>query len=527
MSISFFKGKKSMGRIFIVVIAVLILISSTVRAAIEPVVQCNPEPTNMLIAYGDIVTCSTEAVGDADTFRFSGSMGESIQIELLGTKSFGLGLSVSDPNGIVIVSGGTNNGAYLPIRGLKLEKTGTYTIVITGHGGVATGEDYTFFVERGTPPPSSVLAVKYREPIIGELNPIGDVDALSFQANAGDVITVSTEGVAHSTNINLYAPDGTLTVGVFIGELNQTGTYTLLIGSLVFKQVGEYTITIFCNAGPCEEPPPPGPCDDFTPWTRRHIDRTNPQAEGWTANKGNGGGVTVGPLNDNGLRAWYVDDNSVNLGSLFTYEQVPHECEIPLGSTTGWTLRTRLRVVDINSLPSFAVFVSYQDGTHEWPITFGADVGGNPLVRLPTGTGAGTGIDYMVTGGPNAYHLYALVFDPSNGKADLFVDGIEVLSDYEGRSEGQTPLVYWGGGQSDTTGQGNYNLVEFFVGEEVKSPVGGSVTGVTLRNVLCRNVNTGLEVVIPDAMTSWDCEDAGLAVNPGDRVNMTIRSIVD
>jgi hypothetical protein len=88
-------------------------------------------------------------------------------------------------------------------------------------------------------------------------------------------------------------------------------------------------------------------------------------------------------------------------------------------------------------------------------------------------------------------------------------------------------LLYWGGGQSETTGRGNYNLVEFFVGTGEPRSVGGSVTGVILREVLCRNVSTGLEVVISDPMTSWDCEAAGLVVTPGDRVNMIIRSIVE
>ncbi len=159
-------------------------------------------------------------------------------------------------------------------------------------------------------------------------------------------------------------------------------------------------------------------------------------------------------------------------------------------------------------------------------MTFGADADGYPIVRLPNSTGPGTGLDYQVTENPNAYHLYELVFDPSRREADLFVDGVKRHS-YEGRAEGQIPLVYWGGGQSNTTGQGNYNLVEFYVGAGEQSSVGGSVTGVTVRQVICRNVSTGLEVVISDSMTSWDCEDAGLIVNPGDRVNMIIRSIVD
>ena len=49
---------------------------------------CDPEPTNMLLTYGDTVTCSIEVVGDTDGFRFSGTAGEKVII-LAGKRAGG------------------------------------------------------------------------------------------------------------------------------------------------------------------------------------------------------------------------------------------------------------------------------------------------------------------------------------------------------------------------------------------------------------------------------------------------------
>jgi hypothetical protein len=54
-------------------------------------------------------------------------------------------------------------------------------------------------------------------------------------------------------------------------------------------------------------------------------------------------------------------------------------------------------------------------------------------------------------------------------------------------------------------------------------PVGGSVTGVSPRRVICLNRTTGQRVTIPlGGATSWDCGAAGLVVNPGDTIRQTV-----
>jgi hypothetical protein len=57
--------------------------------------------------------------------------------------------------------------------------------------------------------------------------------------------------------------------------------------------------------------------------------------------------------------------------------------------------------------------------------------------------------------------------------------------------------------------------------------VGGTVTGVAPRRILCKNVSTGQMVLIQDQAQSWDCQAAGLAIQPGDRVLQTVIGIAD
>lgn len=39
------------------------------EAAVEGI-PCTPEPTDMIISYGDVVTCAIDVIGDTDVFRF-------------------------------------------------------------------------------------------------------------------------------------------------------------------------------------------------------------------------------------------------------------------------------------------------------------------------------------------------------------------------------------------------------------------------------------------------------------------------
>jgi hypothetical protein len=62
-----------------------------------------------------------------------------------------------------------------------------------------------------------------------------------------------------------------------------------------------------------------------------------------------------------------------------------------------------------------------------------------------------------------------------------------------------------------------------FTGDGVsREPLGGSASGLHIDKVSCKNKTTGQKVAIKidGVSTVWDCEEAGLVVDPGDEVSM-------
>jgi hypothetical protein len=79
-----------------------------------------------------------------------------------------------------------------------------------------------------------------------------------------------------------------------------------------------------------------------------------------------------------------------------------------------------------------------------------------------------------------------LVYDPIAHSADLFVDGIERLSDFTGFSYTTDTSVGFGSGSSSDTGQGNFGSVQFEV-NTVPEPSSAVLWGLGVSFVgLCR-----------------------------------------
>jgi hypothetical protein len=83
----------------------------------------------------------------------------------------------------------------------------------------------------------------------------------------------------------------------------------------------------------------------------------------------------------------------------------------------------------------------------------------------------------------------------------------------------------WVGFTAATGGaQENHDLLNWSFTEPVdQNNVGGSVTGVSPRRVICQNLTTRQRVTIPlGGAMSWDCESAGLVVHTGDTINQNV-----
>jgi hypothetical protein len=85
--------------------------------------------------------------------------------------------------------------------------------------------------------------------------------------------------------------------------------------------------------------------------------------------------------------------------------------------------------------------------------------------------------DFALEGAGDGYHLYQLRYDPVSASADLFVDGVERLSNYFGVPGINVPRVGWGAGGGPGTGQGNFAAVRFAV---VPEPGTAAITCVLL-----------------------------------------------
>ena len=189
---------------------------------------------------------------------------------------------------------------------------------------------------------------------------------------------------------------------------------------------------------------------------------TNPLTEGWEKYTASGVYPTSSSITNDlgtGIDAWSVNDSTSNVGALGGYAQYITTCQVNEAKTNGWRLKAKVRVVDPNS--SFSNGVFYRDGQKTYQIQFSSTPNGDPTATLVT-SADGKGINYTLTGGANAYHLYELVMPPNGTTAKLLIDGVERISSYSGLNLiVDKPLIFLGATSSYATGNVNYNLVQF------------------------------------------------------------------
>ena len=77
----------------------------------------------------------------------------------------------------------------------------------------------------------------------------------------------------------------------------------------------------------------------------QHIGNLDPTSECWDQT-GAGVGVSEGPVsNDGGVDAWFVDDNSTQVGSLLHRDHELTVEQVQDATSAGWTLLVCLRLV--------------------------------------------------------------------------------------------------------------------------------------------------------------------------------------
>jgi hypothetical protein len=61
----------------------------------------------------------------------------------------------------------------------------------------------------------------------------------------------------------------------------------------------------------------------------------------------------------------------------------------------------------------------------------------------------------------------------------------------------------------------------------LQETVGGSATGVSVTEVICKGKKGKVKIPINGASDSWDCEQAGLNVTPGEKIEMKVIGVVE
>jgi len=133
-------------------------------------------------------------------------------------------------------------------------------------------------------------------------------------------------------------------------------------------------------------------------------------------------------------------------------------------------LTTRMQVVDDDDAAGLPVMVEYHTATDLGRFNLALNTDDNERLVIHTWKPGGF-IDDTYTHDSGGYHLIEMVFDPASDSADVFVDSVERISDYEGGGvkEVDDPIVSFGSGSSSGTGRGDWNLVEFQIVPEPAS----------------------------------------------------------
>ena len=163
-------------------LTVMLCLPSLGEAVVEGI-PCTPEPTSMIVNYGDLVNCRIDPVGDGDVFRFSGAAGETIRVQTARIASVNLFafpfFEVFGPDGTEVCSGFN--------RDCRLTQTGVHTILLSEDGNTST-VDYAVALERIAPPSAAARPIDYSQVLNDEINGVGDIDAFVFGGAADALV---------------------------------------------------------------------------------------------------------------------------------------------------------------------------------------------------------------------------------------------------------------------------------------------------------------------------------------------------
>ncbi len=224
--------------------------------------------------------------------------------------------------------------------------------------------------------------------------------------------------------------------------------------------------------------------DPNAPWSPiRHVGDADPSGEGWFPFSAGSEIAFNGPVDDGGVPAWFINDDTTKGRDAWTRPLSGPQLEQALSH--GWRMEGTIRVADQNDALDGAIELSaYLNSQEGYVLWFGSDSNGNTLVGELVGT-ASSGVHVGRTAAiPGLdYHHFEMLYDPRSETVDVFANGVEVISDYEGLFQDTlSPLnrVLWGANASGGVGAAYFSFVELTVFVEGDANRDGTVSSADL-----------------------------------------------
>lgn len=204
----------------------------------------------------------------------------------------------------------------------------------------------------------------------------------------------------------------------------------------------------------------------------RHEGAADPKSEGWALSIGRG--VFVGPINADGLLpgdpAWRVNDTSHDAGSVAVYSDELTPCMREQMSAYGWTLRTCLVVSDLSGFSEQSISSGVTIDGRRYELWFTEAVATVDVVNLLTAElpcqiiGPAAFASGLSLCGGLGTHYFELTYDARLGSANLAIDGLVFLDEYEGAiAPGAPASVSFGARSACGDGLGEFTFVELVI----------------------------------------------------------------
>lgn len=251
---------------------------------------CPVEPTDHLITYGEVVTCTISPAGDADLFRFVAVGNERVIIQVATLTGFREPcFRIFSPSNVLLwtACNGSGNNRVLA----TLNEPGTYSIQVFEGGNDETA-DYTLVLERLLPGSPVARPIGFGATLTDRVDPIGELDVVTFTARAGanvELRVAALEGFREPC-VEMIDPDSVRTVGCTGGGtsaimriLPLDGTYTAFVHENGQDEATNYSLTLNCLSGTCLGSQVTLPVPANAPWVDSGVDLVAGQEVGTRA----------------------------------------------------------------------------------------------------------------------------------------------------------------------------------------------------------------------------------------------------